>query len=64
MRYSRLIAIAAFFGLVPGGIFVAYVGYRVNLYPYSMIPIVFGVVFALVIGGLFGLLPIVRDRLD
>jgi len=63
MRPSRFLAAAAFLGLVPAVIAAAHAGYRSGLYPYAAIPVVFGVLFAVAVVGLFALLPIVRRRL-
>lgn len=64
MRPSRVIALAAFFLLVPGGIVGAYAGAGAGLYPSTAIPLVFGVGFAIAISALFVLLPVVSDRFD
>ena len=64
MRLSRLVATAAFVGLVPLGILAAYAGVWYGLYPASVVPIAFGVAFALALVVLFVTLPVVRERFD
>ncbi len=53
-------ASAGFLLLVPGAIWLAYVGHDYGLYSQLAIPIVFGVVVALGIVLLFALLPTLR----
>lgn len=62
MRVSRLLALAAFFGLVPAGLLVTYAGVRSGLYPASAVPLVFGVGFAAALVVLFFTLPVLRQR--
>lgn len=62
MDLKGLLAVVGFFGLVPGGILLAYAGYWYQLYPYQAIPLVFGLVFVVAIVGLFVLIAAVGDR--
>lgn len=64
MGLSRVIALAALALLVPGVIVGAYAGADAGFWTHSQIPLVFGVGFALAIGALFVLLPVLDDRLD
>lgn len=61
-RPSRWVASAGFLLLVPGAIWLAYVGHDRGLYSQLAIPIVFGVVVALGIVVLFAVLPTLRRR--
>lgn len=64
MQYSRVLAFAAFFGLVPGLIVATYLAADLGYYQSTAIPIVFGVAFALAMASLFVVLPIVKEHLD
>jgi len=64
MDLKGLLAMVGFFGLVPGGILVAYGGYWYELYPYQAIPLAFGGVFVVAIGGLFLALALSGDGPD
>lgn len=59
-RPSRWLASAGFLLLVPGAIWLAYVGHDHGLYPQLAIPIIFGVVVAIGIVLLFAVLPTLR----
>ena len=62
MRLSSLVASLAFVGLVPGGLGLAYLGYRQGLYPYAALPLVFGTILVVSLIGLFAVLPWLRER--
>ena len=62
MRLSAALATAAFFGLVPGGLGIAYLGYRQGLYPYAALPLVFGTILVVSLIGLFAVLPWLHER--
>lgn len=57
---SRWIASAGFLLLVPGSIWLAYVGRDLGLYPELVIPIVFGLLVAVGTGLLFAVLPALK----
>lgn len=57
---SRWLASAGFLLLVPGSIWLAYVGSDHGLYPQLVIPIVFGVLVAVGTGVLFAVLPVLK----
>lgn len=59
-RPSRWVASAGFLLLVPGAIWLSYVGHDHGFYSQLAIPIVFGVVVALGIVLLFAMLPTLR----
>ena len=59
---SRALALLAFFGLVPGTIWLAFQGYHVGLYSYQAVPIAFGVIFAVTVSACFVLITAVADR--
>lgn len=57
---SRWLASAGFLLLVPGAIWLAYVGRDYGLYPRLAIPIVFGLIIAVGAVALFALLPVLK----
>ena len=57
---SRWLASAGFLLLVPGAIWLAYVGRDYGLYPRIVIPIVFGLLIAFGVIVLFAVLPILK----
>ena len=57
---SRWVASAGFLLLVPGSIWLAYLGRDYGLYPQVLIPIVFGVLVAVGVGVLFAVLPVLK----
>lgn len=62
MRLSSAIAAVTFFGALPGGLAVSYLGFRSGFYPYQAVPFVAVGLFVLVMGGLLALLPRIRGR--
>lgn len=60
MQYSQLLAVLAFLGFVPGAIWLAYAGHDAGYYPYSAVPIAFGLAFVVGIAALFAVLPRLR----
>jgi len=64
VRYSSVLAVAVFLGLVPATVAIAFAGHRADLYPRLAAPVVFGVLFAVSIGAVFAVLPVVRRRFD
>lgn len=64
MRPSQFLAVLAFLGLVPGGIWLSYAGHEAGLYPYLAVPIAFGIMFAVGATVFMAVLPSVRRRLD
>lgn len=61
-RPSSVIANAALIGAVPGGLFLAYAGFRFGLYPYGAVPFVGVGIFLVVIVVLLLVLPGLRRR--
>ena len=59
---SRVLALLAFFGLVPGTIWLAFRGHSAGLYSYQAVPIAFGVIFAVAVAAAFVLITVVADR--
>ncbi len=57
---SRWLASAGFLLLVPGAIWLAYVGRDYGLYPRLVIPIVFGLIIAVGALSLFAVLPVLK----
>lgn len=65
-RPSRWLASLALLLVVPGGIWLAYVGSSRGLYPTILVPVAFGVILAVAAVALFAGLPVLRrweDRL-
>ena len=57
---SRWLASAGFLLLVPGAIWLAYIGRDYGLYPRIVIPIVFGLIIAVGTVILFAVLPVLK----
>jgi hypothetical protein len=57
---SRWLASAGFLLLVPGAIWLAYIGRDYGLYPRIVIPIVFGLIIAVGTVTLFAVLPVLK----
>lgn len=59
---SRVLALLAFFGLVPATIWLAFRGHGAGLYSYQAVPIAFGFIFAVSVSVAFVLITAVADR--
>ncbi|MFB6360545.1 MAG: hypothetical protein ABEH59_04415 [Halobacteriales archaeon] len=60
LQPSRWLASAGFLLLVPGAIWLAYVGRDYGLYPRLVIPFVFGLIIAVGAAALFAVLPVLK----